>query len=64
MALDPVTLEILGHKATAAAEEMALALQSASRSLYVKEAADFGVGIADLKGRIFAWPSGSTVFNI
>ena len=64
MALDPVTLEILGHKATAAAEEMALALQSASRSLYVKEAADFGVGIADLAGRIFAWPSGSTVFNI
>ena len=64
MALDPVTLEILGHKATAAAEEMALALQSASRSLYVKEAADFGVGVADLAGRIFAWPSGSTVFNI
>lgn len=56
MNLDPVTLEILGNKLAAIAEEMCLTLQRTGRTLYVKETADFACAIAGLDGRFFAYP--------
>ncbi|MSO65342.1 MAG: hydantoinase B/oxoprolinase family protein [Alphaproteobacteria bacterium] len=64
MQLDKILLEIMSRKVAAVADEMALTLKRTSRSSFVKEAADFGVGVADLKGRIFAWPSDSTVSGV
>lgn len=55
-ALDPVTLEILNTEVAAAAEEMALTLRRTARSLYVKEAVDFGVGLVTPDGRFFGNP--------
>jgi N-methylhydantoinase B len=54
--LDPVTLEILNTRIAAATEEMALTLRRTARSLYVKEAVDFGVGLATPGGRLFGTP--------
>ena len=56
MKLDPVTLEILNTEVAAASEEMALTLKRTARSLYVKEAVDFAVGLVNLDGRFFASP--------
>lgn len=56
MRTDPVLLEILGNKVTAAAEEMAYTLQRTGRTLYVKETADFGTALANLQGKFFAYP--------
>ena len=56
MTLDPITLEILGTKVTAVAEEMGLTLQRTGRTLYVKETADFGTALVALDGKIFAYP--------
>lgn len=42
----------------AATEEMSLALQRASRSLYVRETADFACAVADSSGRFIAYPQG------
>ncbi|MCQ4160320.1 hydantoinase B/oxoprolinase family protein [Roseomonas sp. GC11] len=56
MRLDPVMLEILGNKLTAATEEMGLTLQRVGRTLYVKETADFCCALAGLDGRFFAYP--------
>ncbi|CAM5200507.1 N-methylhydantoinase B OS=Castellaniella defragrans OX=75697 GN=HNR28_001150 PE=4 SV=1 [Castellaniella defragrans] len=56
MKLDPVTLEILGHKVTALTEEMCLTLQRTGRTLYVKETADFCCAMAGLDGKFFAYP--------
>jgi N-methylhydantoinase B len=56
MRLDPVTLEILGNKMTAATEEMGITLQRTGRTLYVKETADFGTALAGLDGKFFAYP--------
>ncbi|MBM3573367.1 MAG: hydantoinase B/oxoprolinase family protein, partial [Alphaproteobacteria bacterium] len=56
MRTDPVLIEIFGNKVTAAAEEMAYTLQRTGRTLYVKEAADFGTALADLHGKFFAYP--------
>ncbi|WP_087510518.1 hydantoinase B/oxoprolinase family protein [Cellulomonas iranensis] len=42
----------------AATEEMSLTLQRASRSLYVRETADFACAIADTSGRFVAYPQG------
>ncbi|GMA33162.1 hydantoinase B/oxoprolinase family protein [Litorihabitans aurantiacus] len=42
----------------AATEEMSLALQRASRSLYVRETADFACAVADASGRFVAYPQG------
>lgn len=64
MSLDPVTLEIINHKFTAIADEMTLNLKRASRSVYVKEAADFGTGLVDLTGHIFALPSATSVSSL
>lgn len=54
--MDPVTLEILNTQIAAAAEEMALTLRRTARSLYVKEAVDFGVGLVTPGGRLFGTP--------
>ncbi len=56
MRLDPVTLEILGNKVAAAAEEMCFTLQRTGRTLYVKETADFACALAGLDGTFFAYP--------
>ncbi len=53
---DPVRLEILNTEVAAAAEEMALTLRRTARSLYVKEAVDFGVGLVTPQGRFFGNP--------
>ncbi|MCX4092107.1 hydantoinase B/oxoprolinase family protein [Nocardia sp. alder85J] len=58
MKLDPVTLEIVGNKFAALAEEMCLTLQRTSRSLYVKETADFCCALAGPDGGFFAYPRG------
>lgn len=56
--VDGVTLEILGTKMAAAAEEMAITLQRTGRTLYVKETLDFGTALATPQGRFFAYPHG------
>ena len=56
MKIDPVTLEILNTEIAAATEEMALTLKRTGRSLYVKEAVDFAVGLVDLHGKFFGTP--------
>jgi N-methylhydantoinase B len=61
MTLDPVLLEIFATKVAAAAEEISLALKRSSRSIYVKEAADFGTGLVDLKGKVFGYPAAASV---
>ena len=58
MRLDPVTLEILATKVTAITEEMGIALQRSGRTIYVKETEDFGTGLMNLSGKIFAYPRG------
>jgi len=65
MKLDPVVFEILRNKVTAAADEMSVNLQRASRSAYVKEAADFCTALVDRDGLIFGYPpSAGTTFII
>src|SRR3546814_9091728 len=56
MRLDPTSLEILGTKAAAAAEEMSYTLQRTGRTLYVKETADFATGLVRKDGLFFAYP--------
>lgn len=63
MKFDPITLEILSNKVSAAAEEMSYTLQRTGRTLYVKETADFATGLVDLKGRFFAYPREIGVSN-
>lgn len=56
--MTPTTdLQILGAKLTALTEEMCLTLQRTSRSLYVKETADFVCAIADRDGTFIAYPN-------
>ena len=62
MRLDPIKLEIIGKKFSAVLDEMYFAIQRASRSSYVKEAADFSTGVLDTDGNIFAYPPSAT-FN-
>ena len=62
MRLDPVLLEILNRKIAAAADEMYFSLQRASRSIYVKEAADFGTAVLSPDGLVFGYPPSAT-FN-
>lgn len=54
--VDPVLLEVLYYRFTAIAEEMAITLQRAARTTYVKEAGDFGCALATPRGRFFAYP--------
>lgn len=56
-----VELEILGTKLAALTEEMCLTLQRTSRSLYVKETADFACAIAGRDGSFIAYPKGMGV---
>lgn len=58
MELDSVTLEIVGKKLGALTEEMCLTLQRTSRSLYVKETADFACALAGPDGTFTAYPAG------
>lgn len=60
MELDPVTLEVLNRKLAAITDEMYFSVQRASRSSYVKEAADFAVALLDVNGDIFASPPSAT----
>lgn len=62
MRLDPIKLEIIAKKFSAVLDEMYFAIQRASRSSYVKEAADFSTGVLDPQGNIFAYPPSAT-FN-
>lgn len=62
MRLDPIKLEIIAKKFSAVLDEMYFAIQRASRSSYVKEAADFSTGVLDPEGNIFAYPPSAT-FN-
>ena len=64
MQLGPVVTEIMSHKFAAVTDEMTTNLKRASRSVYVKEAADFGVGLVDLRGHIFAFPGSTSVVAI
>ncbi|MDP6786245.1 MAG: hydantoinase B/oxoprolinase family protein [Rhodospirillales bacterium] len=61
MAFDPIILEILNNKIAAAADEMCSTLQRASRSTFVKEAADFGVGISAPAGYCFGYPPAHSI---
>lgn len=63
MSIDPITLEILGNKVSAAAEEMSYTLQRTGRTLFVKETADFATGLADLNGKFFGYPRAIGVSN-
>jgi len=56
MKLDAITLELLYQKLRACTEEMAVALASAARSTFVKDAADFGTALVNLDGKFFAYP--------
>ncbi|MGH1351301.1 MAG: hydantoinase B/oxoprolinase family protein [Methyloligellaceae bacterium] len=58
MTCDPVTLEILSTRFVSSTEEMGLLLKRTARTLYVKEANDFGVALAGPNGRFFAYPNG------
>ena len=63
-AVDPVVLEIMSHKFAAIPEEMVAMIYRTSRSTFVKEANDFSVGVADLNGKIFAFPRAANTFSI
>jgi len=60
MALNAVELEIISRKLSAVTDEMYFAIQRASRSAYVKEAADFATAILDTEGNVFAYPPSAT----
>lgn len=60
MALNAVELEIISRKLAAVTDEMYFAIQRASRSAYVKEAADFATAILDPEGNVFAYPPSAT----
>lgn len=56
--LSSLDKDIAQTRLIAATEQMCLALQRASRSLYVRDAADFCCAIADVTGRFIAYPQG------
>ncbi|MEO8132616.1 MAG: hydantoinase B/oxoprolinase family protein [Betaproteobacteria bacterium] len=62
--LDVVTIEVMSRKFAAVADEMTTNLKRASRSVYVKEAGDFGTGLVDRDGHIFAFPAATSVSAI
>ena len=45
----------MNKKVCAIADEISATLLRSSRSIYVNEAADFAVGLVDLKGEMFGW---------
>lgn len=60
MAFDLIELEILNRKFAAVTDEMYYAIQRASRSTFVKEAADFAAALLDADGNLFAYPPAAT----
>lgn len=56
MTIDPVTLQILGNHAQAAAESMAFTLFRTAHSTFVKETEDFTTGLTTPEGLTFASP--------
>lgn len=56
MSIDPVTLQILGNHAQAAAESMAFTLFRTAHSTFVKETEDFTTGLCTPDGQTFAAP--------
>lgn len=56
MPIDPVTLQILGNHAQAAAESMAFTLFRTAHSTFVKETEDFTTGLCTPDGQTFASP--------
>ncbi len=54
--LTTVEKDVAQTRLQATVEEMCLTLQRASRSLYVRDAADFACAVADLSGRFVAYP--------
>ncbi|MBW6396880.1 hydantoinase B/oxoprolinase family protein [Roseomonas sp. HJA6] len=54
--IDPVTLQILGNHAQAAAESMAFTLFRTAHSTFVKETEDFTTGLTTPDGQTFASP--------
>ncbi|GAA3662154.1 hydantoinase B/oxoprolinase family protein [Microbacterium marinilacus] len=54
--LSTVEKDVAHTRLQATVEEMCLTLQRASRSLYVRDAADFACAVADLSGRFVAYP--------
>jgi N-methylhydantoinase B len=56
MSIDPVTLQILGNHAQAAAESMAFTLFRTAHSTFVKETEDFTTGLTTPDGQTFASP--------
>ena len=57
MSLDPVALEVLNRKLAAITDEMYFSIQRASRSSFVKEAADFATMMLDTNFEVFAYPT-------
>jgi N-methylhydantoinase B len=64
MAIDKVTLGILGNHCAAAAESMAFTLYRTAHSTFVKETEDFTTGLTTPDGQTFATPTdlGATWF--
>ena len=62
--MDSVSLEILYRRFAAVADEMTSNLKRASRSVYVKEAGDFGTALIDRDGHVFAFPDSTSVSAI
>jgi N-methylhydantoinase B len=56
MTIDPVTLQIFGNHAQAAAESMAFTLFRTAHSTFVKETEDFTTGLCTPDGQTFASP--------
>jgi N-methylhydantoinase B len=56
MPIDPVTLQIFGNHAQAAAESMAFTLFRTAHSTFVKETEDFTTGLCTPDGQTFASP--------
>lgn len=52
--MDPVTLEVIRHGLTAAAEQMATSVERSARSLVIREMLDYSTAVFDLRGGIVA----------
>ena len=61
MSFDPVLLEILNNQIAAVCDEMCFTVQRSSRSNFVKEAADFGVGLCGPAGKTFGVPPSHSI---
>ncbi|MEV7004999.1 hydantoinase B/oxoprolinase family protein [Streptosporangium sp. NPDC051022] len=53
---DPVMLEILRHRLDAVTEDMARVMERTALSTFIKETADFAVGIVAVNGELISYP--------